>query len=235
MSDKNKNRGCLSLLFPSAPTPDEEVKEKELPYRIRDDFLSPAEFSFFKVLYQLVSPRLTIQSKVRLADVFFVANPNENIKFFNYISAKHIDFLICDSVDMKPLLGIELDDSSHEAQKRQKRDIFVERTFETAKLPLVHIKAQHDYNSREIAAQIAPYVRNKFEKSPQQTATNVQQDNADLSSQKATPLGSQVAPICPKCGIPMVLRTVSKGEHQGKQFWGCANYPKCREMKAFNG
>lgn len=33
---------------------------------------------------------------------------------------------------------------------------------------------------------------------------------------------------CVQCGKPMVLRTARKGDHQGKQFWGCSGYPKCR-------
>lgn len=33
---------------------------------------------------------------------------------------------------------------------------------------------------------------------------------------------------CPKCEGAMVLRTARKGEHPGQQFWGCANFPKCR-------
>lgn len=36
--------------------------------------------------------------------------------------------------------------------------------------------------------------------------------------------------LCPKCGAPMILRTASKGENQGKQFYGCSNFPKCREI-----
>lgn len=39
------------------------------------------------------------------------------------------------------------------------------------------------------------------------------------------------APACPKCGIPMVLRTASKGSNAGQQFCGCANFPKCREIR----
>lgn len=37
-------------------------------------------------------------------------------------------------------------------------------------------------------------------------------------------------PFCPKCNTPMVLRTATKGERAGKQFWGCGNYPKCRSI-----
>jgi hypothetical protein len=63
------------------------------PYRLRDDFLSPAEFPFYKVLSSLVGASLTIESKVRLADVCFVARPYENFAYFNRITRKHLDFL----------------------------------------------------------------------------------------------------------------------------------------------
>jgi len=36
--------------------------------------------------------------------------------------------------------------------------------------------------------------------------------------------------LCPKCGAPMVLRTATKGDNKGKQFYGCSNFPKCREI-----
>ncbi len=36
---------------------------------------------------------------------------------------------------------------------------------------------------------------------------------------------------CPRCEAEMVLRTAKRGANAGKQFWGCSNYPKCREVK----
>lgn len=36
---------------------------------------------------------------------------------------------------------------------------------------------------------------------------------------------------CPKCGSPLVLRTVKAGEKAGQQFWGCSTYPKCRVIQ----
>lgn len=36
---------------------------------------------------------------------------------------------------------------------------------------------------------------------------------------------------CPLCGKPMILRTARSGDHQGKQFWGCSGYPKCRMVR----
>jgi hypothetical protein len=42
------------------------------------------------------------------------------------------------------------------------------------------------------------------------------------------PTGKSSEHICPLCHSPMVLRTVAKGEHQGKQFYVCTRYPYCR-------
>jgi len=219
MAVVNEKSGCLSVIFPFLKRSQKETTSKALPYRLRDDFLSPAEFSFYKVLLSLVGARLTIQSKVRLADVFFVARPNENAGFFSRIAQKHLDFLVCDSVTMKPLFGIELDDSSHKRNDRQERDEFVENVCQVAGLPLLRVPVQQEYNSREIAAQIAPLLKDKVSVPvdvPPQPGINKQ-----VSS----------VPLCPKCGIPMVLRTVAQGENKGKQFYGCQNYPRCREMK----
>ncbi|HNN12687.1 MAG TPA: DUF2726 domain-containing protein [Anaerolineales bacterium] len=155
-----------------------------------------------------------------MADVFFVSHPNENMTYFSRIAQKHLDFLICDSVTMKPLLGIELDDSSHRRDDRQERDNFVDRVFEVSGLPLLRLPVQREYNTRDVAAKIAPLLKNKI--NPPNTASQSIINDQENST-----------PLCPKCGIPMILRTVSQGEHKGKQFYGCQNYPRCREMKPF--
>ncbi|MGZ5026023.1 MAG: NERD domain-containing protein [Methylobacter sp.] len=36
---------------------------------------------------------------------------------------------------------------------------------------------------------------------------------------------------CPKCGMPMTLRTARSGVNQGKQFWGCTGYPRCETVR----
>lgn len=220
MAVRKEKQGCLSVIFPFLKRSQKETTLKELPYRLRDDFLSPAEFSFYKILSSLGGARLTVQSKVRLADVFFVSRPNENMTYFSKIAQKHIDFLVCDSVTMKPLLGIELDDSSHNRDDRQERDGYVDRVFEAAGLPLLRLPVQQEYNTRDVAAKIAPLLKEKIRSSTTPPQPEIhKQENA--------------VPLCPKCGIPMVLRTVSQGEHKGKQFYGCQNYPRCREMKPF--
>jgi hypothetical protein len=235
MTAKSKP-GCLSLFFPSlgrkitntvSVTSSHQLSDvfvpaagtpEILPYRLRDDFLSPAEFSFYKILSSLGGTKLAVQTKVRLADVFFVARPNENATYFNRIAQKHLDFLVCEALTMKPLLGIELDDSSHNRNDRQERDDFVDRVFQVAGLPLLRLPVQREYNTREVAGKITPFLQDKIVAS----VTSPESENNQLVSS---------VPFCPKCGIPMVVRTVAQGQHKGKQFYGCSNYPRCHEMK----
>lgn len=42
-------------------------------------------------------------------------------------------------------------------------------------------------------------------------------------------MGDYSTPTCPRCDEKMVLRTSKKGNNPGHQFWGCRNYPRCRE------
>lgn len=41
---------------------------------------------------------------------------------------------------------------------------------------------------------------------------------------------AKAAPLCPACGVPMILRTAGRGAHIGEKFYGCPNYPRCREI-----
>jgi hypothetical protein len=228
-STPENNSGCLTffLNFFGGNKQHPATPAGPLPYRLRDDFLSPAELSFYHVLSSVISVRGIISVKVRLADIFFVARPNENKGAYNAINQKHVDFLVCDPLTMKPLFAVELDDASHNRSDRKERDDFVDKAFQAASLPLWHIAAQREYNPRDIAAQIAPSIAVKVE------TTSAPIASAGTSSASAIPVNNAApaAPVCPKCGVPMVIRTVAQGEHKGKKFYGCVNYPGCREMK----
>ena len=38
---------------------------------------------------------------------------------------------------------------------------------------------------------------------------------------------SEDAPVCPKCGKPMIKRMAKKGVNSGQEFWSCSGYPDC--------
>ena len=219
-STTNENPGCLSFftkLFGGGKAARLSAVEP-LPYRVRDNFLSPTELSFYRVLNVVVGTRARIFAKVGLADVFYVTRPNENQSYRNRIAQKHVDFVVCDTQTLKPLFAVELDDASHQRADRQARDAFVDQVFQAANLPLVHVPAQRDYSVHDLRAKIEAYWPAKIEINP--------------ATVTATAPQPSTAPICPKCGIPMVVRTRTQGEHKGEQFYGCTNYPPCKETKA---
>jgi len=115
------------------------------PYGKRDNFLSPAELSFYRVLKSALPAEWQLIAKVRLADLFFVRQPHRNQGARNRIEKKHVDFVICDAATMEPLLGVELDDSSHDRADRKERDEFVDGVFAAAGLPILHVKAARTY------------------------------------------------------------------------------------------
>jgi hypothetical protein len=216
-STDKTSKGCLTTILEIFGIKTKEPALEKLPYRFRDDFLSPAELSFYRVLKSVVNRKFEVCTKVRLADIFYVTQPNKNFSYFNRISQRHVDFLICQPETMKPIFAIELDDTSHNRADRQESDAFVDQSFKAAGLPLIHIPAQRAYDTRELAARISRFVPESdlSEKSSAAVAHVVEETEITI-------------PACPKCGSVMVLRTVNKGEHQGKQFYGCSTYPKCR-------
>jgi cobaltochelatase CobS len=40
--------------------------------------------------------------------------------------------------------------------------------------------------------------------------------------------GKAAGPICSQCDVPMVRRIAKRGKRRGSAFWGCANYPRCK-------
>lgn len=122
------------------------------PYALRDDFLSPAELNFYRVLVSVISPEITVCTKVSLGDLFYAKTQDASAwrTYTNKIDRKHVDFLLCTRQTMRPQAGIELDDSSHRRADRQSRDEFMNRVFEATGLPLLRIPVKRGYAPNEL-------------------------------------------------------------------------------------
>jgi predicted RNA-binding Zn-ribbon protein involved in translation (DUF1610 family) len=208
-----------------------EADKPEFPYQLHNDFLSAAEQSFYLVLRSVVADRALICAKVSLGDLFTakVSDQSQYRTYTNKIDRKHVDFLLCDLQTAKPLVGIELDDRSHQRADRQARDKFVNGVFAAARLPLIRVPVRRGYQVSELVALFSPYL-------PTLSAREVQPVVSKITSPVAatTPAASAV-PKCPKCGGEMVLRTAKSGANAGNQFWGCSNYPQCKSMLKYEG
>lgn len=206
-----------------SPSDDKAPAQAEFPYLVRDDFLSPAEHSFYLVLKSAVSEWALICPKVALGDLFYAksSDPSKYRTFTNRIDRKHVDFLLCEPRTVKPLLGIELDDKSHLRTDRQERDELVQQVFSAAKLPLVRVPVRPAYAVAELNTLLRQHVARGEARS---LGTHVIQDKPAASP----------SPRCPKCGSAMVLRTAKSGANQGDQFWGCSNYPRCHGIVKYD-
>ncbi|HWB21092.1 MAG TPA: DUF2726 domain-containing protein [Phycisphaerales bacterium] len=155
----SQNSGCLVSifhLFQKTPrqTAEEPIHATKLAYRRKDYLFTKAERSFFGVLQLAVGNDFLIFSKVRLADVLDSPSGALWRAHFNRIASKHVDFLICDRDFVRPLLAIELDDSTHGQTKRQERDKFVDEALGSAQLPVLHVPAKYSYDPNDVRARI---------------------------------------------------------------------------------
>lgn len=223
MSD---NPGCLGFLAGFFGKRSQEVVAPT--YRLRDDFLSAAELSYYRVLSTAVAGRGVVLAKVGLADLFFVPRGEGSTGAWNRIARKHVDFVVCAPDTVRPLLGVELDDRSHERANRKERDGFVDEVFRAAGLPLLRVPVRSGYSVTELAAALAPYLGGGEAVRPD---PGVERPDSSVPES----VDASVVPTCPKCGVPMVLRTAGRGGRRGEQFYGCPNYPRCRETLPAGG
>lgn len=217
----SKNRGCFGSFSRFSQNNEQEDilephlgPEKEiLPYQLRDDFMSNAEISFYHVLHIALDGKGIICPKVSLAELFFVTDKAEFQRYFNMISRKRVDFVVCDPATLKPWCAIELDDKSHLKAERQERDEFVEDLFMQTGTKLVRVPVKAQYSVAEVRQWLQIAI-------------------AGVNSSSAGPIevAPSTPPLCPKCGIPMIKRIAQSGLNAGKEFYGCENYPHCKQI-----
>jgi len=179
------------------------------PYRLRETFLSTPELALFRVLQGMAGRHYVICPKVALNDIFYVARPNENVHYYNKFFRKHVDFLLCEPVTLRPAIGIELAKPLGRSETRDV-DQFMRDLFLTARLPLVHIPSSDHYATDELEQLLEQAVKRVKETGPLRAVTKVDS-----------------VPMCPVCGRMMVLRIHRNGSKAGREYYGCMDSPRC--------
>ncbi len=121
------------------------------PYVPRDRLVTQSELKFFHSLRSAVDGEWEIFAMVRIADLLKVPKEiQKRRQWLNKILSKHIDFVLCERDTLAIILGIELDDPSHQRPHRMQRDQFVNTAFQDAGIPLLRIPTQKNYDASEI-------------------------------------------------------------------------------------
>jgi hypothetical protein len=125
--------------------------DKRLPYQPRERLVTKAELRFYKSLRKAVLDDWEIFVMVRIADILRVEPGVKNRRgWLNKILAKHIDFVLCNPNSLEIVMGIELDDNTHQRADRIERDQFVDHAFESAGIPLLRVPVRANYQAREV-------------------------------------------------------------------------------------
>ncbi len=121
-------------------------------------FDSPSEYEFYKILRdEILGERFVALVQIPISSLIGIRQKKEWgwDPDFSRIGQKRIDFLICQKQDLKPLLVVELDGSSHFIVARQKRDAFLDKLFDVVGLPVLRVPRQPQYHKAAIALLIA--------------------------------------------------------------------------------
>lgn len=128
-----------------------EEEENEMPYN-KKLLLTKNEWDFYKKIKPICDEKnLHIIAKVRLADI---VEPNSNLtynekqKYFNKISRKHIDFILCNPDNLAIKVLIELDDNSHNKNNRIESDNFKNELCEKVGYKLIRVKSHMEFEEK---------------------------------------------------------------------------------------
>jgi len=125
-------------------------------FRCRTSLLNSNERVFFKNLKQAYGSTYDIYPQMQLGAIFEPIKQWHNGGQISKLN-KRIDFVIINREDQSPVLGIELDGTSHTKNyKTIDRDRFVEELFSHNNIPFVRFN-NGNYNSNDIIAKLQNY------------------------------------------------------------------------------
>ena len=176
--------------------------ESNYPYIMKDNLMTSAERTLFRLVdssinskLAAISKRVLLFPKVRIAD-FIDIKPefNGNKKLLYKIAYKHVDYLVCDSITFNILCAIELDDFYHTKSDKVSRDSFVNDLMNKCKIPLFRVNTPIRDISESDISPVIDYLLDYY------------------------------APLCPKCGKLMVAKRSSRKANFGHRFYGCSGW-----------
>lgn len=203
---------------------------KKNKFNKRERLLSHNELSFYSMLREATNGDIIICPKVCLYDIFMnnTKEDGENYKDLCKISKKPLDFLLCSSHDLRPILGIELEKSYYLRKNRMKKHRDLINLFSETNLPLIRFENKSTYKLNDIKERLNLILINS-EKSMDVIEAAIDIENLD-SRDKKIRRKKQDKLLCPSCGALMIVKKTRRGPNKGKKFLGCSNYPQCKEI-----
>ena len=125
-------------------------------YSKKDYILTSAETNFFKRLARVSEGRYIVFPQIHLSALMKNETKDNYRKVaFQRINRTSVDYVLVDKDTLKPVYAVELDDWSHDSEKRRARDTGVEEMFRQIELPLVRFRNPEKLTDNDIIASFA--------------------------------------------------------------------------------
>jgi len=137
-------------MLPWAPKGPSQRVPFGFPYERKKSFLTQNEIAYYKVLQMIFGNRYLVFAQVSVFDLCDVLDRPFNQGAVNRINRLRVDFVLCHPRTFKPMIAIELDDSTHDRMHRRKRDGFLDEVFRVVGMKLVRQRARLAYSVAEV-------------------------------------------------------------------------------------
>ena len=111
-----------------------KLVEETWPFYARKPLSEPEQILYFRLIKAL--PDHIVLAQVQLSRLLGVKKGNNHQAWFNRINRLSADFVVCNK-DSSVVAVIELDDSSHEREDRQKTDAKKDKALAAAGVPVI--------------------------------------------------------------------------------------------------
>jgi len=153
--------GCLGVLLKLLGFSSGEPRLPPPVAKVNRSFVSDAEAEFFHTLKHVIGAQGHLLAQVSLRQLFYFPGGRDTpgrSSWFAKMGSRSVDFLIVDPKTLVPLVGVELDDSTHESKRRQQRDTEVEQVFAAAGLELVRVRLSQSNHVKKLAELVLPAI-----------------------------------------------------------------------------
>lgn len=181
----------------------------------------------------------SVETEMRLLDVARASFDELQGDLFNYLLRLKADVWAIGNADRETIWQMRLDDPNysnsylHDAARHilAQKDIFdrwlaSDNAAIVANALLVLCLRENKMLQAQIQSQLETF------RSEGGFTENMTAERLEARKTRANASG---APSCPKCGKPMLRRMQKKGAGQGREFWGCSDYPHCDGTRPING
>lgn len=153
-------------------------------YELKTSLITPTEKEYLAVIQDILPKKYCLLPQINLASII---NKIDNSKYRSELF-RNIDAGIFDAKTYKPLVLIEINDSTHNMPDRRERDEKVRKICEEAGIPLVTFWVKHGINKDYMQIQILQAIEQsknpiRISHSQKNTQQNIQQYHYPISQQ----------------------------------------------------